>query len=256
MNAYGVRVSEECNVDKLKETLQILKDEKEFLEKYKDTEFTFLGYIMDEERELPKFFYNVYNEDGSISYATATTPFTPKTFSHCMKHLEDSEKLRLMDNFDGFKDMYYQISKSAKYQEEDWSQALLGIRQRLKFDNSFIMRELSSKVTEKDLRKVDWDSFGAEIKPYLAPSYHKKPQSVDISRSKHGNLIVKLKMCSKTSPSYRSILINGNDVSQAINSEVAYEYNNDMSQIWRKYRRGILINYATDVKDKKDVSVM
>lgn len=253
---YNIPVGEEYSVEQLKETLQILQDERKFIEKHKGTKFTFMGYLMNED-ELPKFFYEMKASKLSFNpYTTATTPFTPKTMLLCVRNLEDSEKLRLFGDIKQFEEMYNKIATSAKYQAEDWDKMLRACRGTLDIACAEIEKRYGDKITGEDLERVDWDSFCADIKPYLAPSYKTKPDNMEIQQTLSGQPAVFLTMSSKTSPSFRTVFINGDHVYQSKNGG-KYVPSEEMGKVWKDYRREIIMNYVTSVEQEKDdVSTM
>lgn len=248
LDEYGRKVPESYDVEKLKEVLSLLESEKTFLEEYKDTEFMFFGYLRSDE-ELPKFFFEKRLDEDSV-HVTAVAPFTPKTFSLCLKNLENSEKLDLMKD-DFLKKAFWKIAYHSKYQEENWSEAFREIKHYLESDCERIERELGEKITAKDLSIVDWDSFCEEIKPYVGPSYDKKPESVEIKEGKNAAPVAYVKMKSKTTPSTRTFRICRRDISQSTNdgSNGYRDCCEEINEIWKRYFGHIIKRYMCDIRD-------
>ena len=257
LEEYGREVSEDYDIDKLKELSRLLGEERDFLELHDDTEFTFFGYYRGNDELLPKFFYEKQSESSDTTYITATTPFTPKTFQLCMRNLQDEEKLHFSDNNELFDEYASKIVKYSRYQEENWDEAISKMKQKLQLECDHIEGEFSKKITVKDLSRVDWDSFCEEIKPYIAPSYNKKPENVEIKTRPSGQPVAYITMKSKTTPSYRTIKITGRDVSQSKNGSNGFrECNEEIHKIWKSYYRDIIKKYMGDIKDKSSSSVM
>lgn len=252
LEEYGKKVPESYDLDKMKELVRLLDAEKLFLEEYKDTEFSFFGYLRSDE-EIPKFFYEKRLDEDSV-HVTAVAPFTPKTFFLCMKNLEDSEKLSLVDG-DFLKEAFWKIAKHSKYQEENWMDTLIRVRCNLESDCEEIESRLSEKITAKDLSRVDWDRFCEEIKPYVGPSYEKKAESVEIKERKNLAPVAYIKMKSKTTPSTRTFRIGGRIIMQAKNGSDKYTVCCDeIQQVWKRYFGNIIKQYMGDIKNSNTSS--
>lgn len=106
---------------------QILKNEKEFLDKYKNATFSFFGYLLSND-EIPFFEHHKSTnqlEDGQkVNYSEMVRPFTPETLTHCVYHLNHKCKLEEAKNIDLFKEKCLKYAKNARYQDCDWQKTI------------------------------------------------------------------------------------------------------------------------------------
>ncbi|MFQ6723707.1 MAG: hypothetical protein ACLRFE_00030 [Clostridia bacterium] len=87
------------------------------------------------------------------------------------------------------------------------------------------------------LKHLDYSKYGAILKQrqLLPPSYDRKPVSVEIRPSEHGDHNIGLIFKSNTSASYRIISIRQYNVTMAINDSFLYGYMPIMSREWENF---------------------
>ena len=237
------------SIEKMRELLELLNAQREFLQKYKDVKFESFSYFRPDWDELPAFYYTRTTDYGT-RFIQRAFPFSPRTVKLCIKNLNKKERLILSQDIESFEEMYSRIANASKFQEDSWRGALLEIKASLKNEWNKFVSENADKITEEDLARVDWGEFGREIKPYLAPSYDKNPSEVKIYSSKSGKPLVKLKMQSKTTQSYRRILIQGDSVSESINNDCGFVHNQGITNIWNNYYTELLLEHLNEEQNQ------
>ena len=105
----------------------LLKNEKEFLKKYKNSTFSFFGYLSSDD-EIP-FFEHIKSSDTfengqKFNVSEMVRPFTPDTLSHCVYRLNHECKLEEAKNLELFKKKCKQYAINAKYQDCDWNKTI------------------------------------------------------------------------------------------------------------------------------------
>jgi len=102
------------NVDELKEYENAL---------IRNTEsYSYFGYLIGPENEVPRFFTEYKrngNDQNSYIIELVHCP-TPKTLTHCVKHLNKDGKKTEAADLSFFKQKCYRIAELSRYQEEDW----------------------------------------------------------------------------------------------------------------------------------------
>ena len=89
---------------------------------------------------------------------------------------------------------------------------------------------------------IDYKKFGEMLKQeqLLPPSYGRRPTDVALYVGEKGLPVLVLKFNSKTSNSYRKLMIVGYFVAESINSPIGYTTNADMSSQWQKFAQRVM----------------
>jgi len=108
-----------------------------------------------------------------------------------------------------------------------------------------IIRELSLL----ELGEIDWSKFGARLKQeqLLPPSYDRIPTKVTIGLSKKNKPKVELVFSSKTSDSYRTIMIcNDNEVFEYTNGAINQPTRTELVKTWRRFKEHVIYGFDHD----------
>lgn len=92
------------------------------------------------------------------------------------------------------------------------------------------------------LELIDFSHFGAMLKQeqLLPPSYGKRPTDVAVYIGKKGLPVLILTFNSKTSNSYRKLMVVGYVVSESINNPIGYITNADISSQWQEFAQRVM----------------
>ena len=232
LEKYGNTSSQHMHTEDMEVLAIILEDEASFLKNNKDKKYCFFGYTGHRDDELPCFF----ERNNCLYFNEVVFPYTPSMVKHCMDRLDLDERLKHYAEFeDYFKEMYLKIASSSKYTQGNWEGMLLKIKHDLHADWMKYSSLLGQKVTKEQLAQIDWDNFGKEIKPFLAPSYNPKAKTISFrAGTEKTPPTVSLTFDSKTSPSTRSVYIMGDAAYQSINDS-RYNYDENISKVWKTY---------------------
>ena len=247
---FNIKDTETKTTDELELIYSFLEYEKNFLESKKDTVFDFFGYFGFNDNELPAFFEKT-NSSDNLSIGSFHYPVTPKILSHCVNNLTIDEKLKIFANFGQFKEMCKQLEDNSKYKEEPWEPTIQEICKSLKYTWTMTKLKYCDQITVDDLKQIDWSEFGKEIKPYLTPSYNSKPSNVEYRQNKNGTIDTILTFRSKTGLSYRKLIIPTDIVYQAVNTDVEFLQNEEMTRVWKPYYLELLINSINKTNQKE-----
>ena len=178
---------------------------------------------------------------GNIHVDECVIPQSPNALLHCVANLTRKQKLSYgKTNLENFTKQLLKIAENAKFgTKEEWSDAIYECTKHL---HQNFWDEQPNLFTVERLEKVDWKKVGGEFKRAgaLPPSYDKKPADVQIYNTPDGSARVKLKMQSKTSPSYRVLSIRYYDISEAINSEIHFTENPELTKVWKNIYKSLL----------------
>ncbi len=178
---------------------------------------------------------------GNIHVDECMIPQSPATLLHCVTNLTRKEKLSYgKTNLNDLTHRLFKIAENAKFgTKEEWRDAIYECGKHI---TQNFWNEQPNLFTVERLQKVDWKKVGGEFKRAgsLPPSYDKQPADVQIYTAPDGSARVKLKMQSKTSPSYRVLSIRYYDISEALNSEIHFTENPEISKVWKNVYKSLL----------------
>lgn len=97
------------------------------------------------------------------------------------------------------------------------------------------------KLSLLELSEINWSDFGAKLKQeqLLPPSYDRHPTSVKFRLSKTNKPVAEIVFNSKTSDSYRTIVIHDdNDVFEYTNGAQNMPTRKELVDVWQDFKRG------------------
>lgn len=233
LSAFNFKNTESKTNEELEQILFFLEKEKSFLEFHKDTVYDFWGYFGFNEDESPAFFENLISQNNPSGFIY---PNTPKILHQSVLNLETTEKLILYTNIEDFINACKKhYENTYVYSINDWQKVYDEIKHELL--KTWVQTKLKylDKIHTEDVANIDWNEFGKEIKPYLAPSYYSKPKQIEYSTDKNGAPSVTLTFNSSTSDSFRKVKLYTDNAYQAINRENTYDRDEDITKIWQSY---------------------
>lgn len=107
------------------------------------------------------------------------------------------------------------------------------------------------KLSLLELSEINWSNFGAMLKQeqLLPPSYDKHPTSVKFRLSKTNKPVAEIVFNSKTSDSYRTIVIHdSDDVFEYTNGAQNISTRNELVEAWQNFKRGQKLKISQDKK--------
>ena len=116
-------------------------------------------------------------------------------------------------------------------------------------------KENDRELSLLELGEINWIEFGARLKQeqLLPPSYDRKPTKVNISLSKQNKPKVELVFNSKTSDSYRTIMIcNDNEIYEYTNGAINQPTRLELKTTWNKFKEHVI--YGINHNNKEEVN--
>ncbi len=226
---------------------EALSFQRKYIADHQGVKFDFFGYFYDD-KDFPYFESTDKKHTFDMLLGDTVIPTTPDLLKFCVKNMTISTLKLEARNIDFFKRKCEHVSEmTTVFSKKMWDKAIQACVDYVMLPHHLSgsqLRHLIDNLTIEQLKSLDFNMFGKLAKPFMPPSYSKKPELVNVYNGKDNIPTTELVFSSTTLPSKRKFVIKKGSVSVFVNGSEIGKTNEYLSTAWKDFCGASLEEYA------------